>query len=410
MTIAISTPEMKLSSPLVQHKRKALSFVQRGLLLLVILLTALPVLAQAVPDPTAVTLPAPTGAYSVGRTIFEWTDTSRDEIYSDVDGEMRELVVWIWYPAEPAADAQPAAYTPGLMGDLLEQGFGLNTDHILAEAFADEPIAGTSEQYPVLVFSHGNGSLLPFYSALLVELASHGYMVVGIQHTYNAPITVFADGRVITANADEVSSESVQYWSEDTAFVIDQLEALNVGSDQFAGRLDLSHLGVFGHSFGGAAAAEFCLSDSRCDAGVNIDGSYSGAAVEQGVTQPFMQVFSDTTCEQVVASGGIPSLEACQQILQQNQTGWQNIFETAVPSYSVRIAGSRHATFSDGPFLQSLVPQFADGATIDSERAWRITSDYLLGFFNHYINNEDVVLLDGPSSDYPEVTFERREN
>ena len=299
---------------------------------------------------------------------------------------------------------------PGLLGDLMQQGFGLNTDLVLTDAYENAPIVSVDERYPILVFSHGNGSLLPLYSALLVEIASHGYIVVGIQHTYNAPITVFADGRVVAANPQAISGEAVQYWAEDTGFVIDQLEVLNIGVDQFAGRLDLSRLGVFGHSFGGATAAEFCLTDVRCAVGANLDGSYTGAVVEAGVTRPFMQVFSETTCEDVVASGGMPSLEACQQILEQNQAGWQNMFETSVPAFSVTIAGTRHGSYSDVPFLLPLMPQFADGATIDPERAWRITSDYLLGFFDYYLSSEVVLLLDAPSLDYPEVNFERREN
>jgi predicted dienelactone hydrolase len=370
----------------------------------------LPALAQHMPEQVGITLPEPTGPYSVGRTIYEWTDANRDEIYSDVDGEKRDLVVWMWYPAESANDTPPAAYMPGLLGDSFEQSLGLDTDQIHISAYADAPIAGTNERYPVLVFSHGSGSLLPVYSALLVELASHGYIVVGIQHPYNALITGFADGRVIAADPEVLSNESVQYWSEDTAFVIDQLEALNVESELIAGRLDLSRLGIFGHSFGGATAADFCLTDTRCVAGVNLDGSYSGAAADEGVTQPFMQVFSDTTCEEIVASGGMPSLEACQQILDQNRAGWQTMFEASAASFRVRIAGTRHGSFSDVPFLLPLLPQFADGATIDPERAWRITGDYALAFFNKYLNSEVVPLLDAPSPDYPEVTFDQRGN
>ena len=139
----------------------------------------------------------------------------------------------------------------------------------------DAPLAETGGKFPVLVFSHGSGSLLAIYTAMLSEIASHGYVVVGIQHPYNAMMTTFADGRTIPASP-AAANDTVQYWSEDTAFVVDELEKLAAGTGKFGGRLDLSRLGAFGHSFGGAASAEFCLDDARCVAGINFDGSLSG--------------------------------------------------------------------------------------------------------------------------------------
>jgi hypothetical protein len=53
------------------------------------------------------------------------------------------------------------------------------------------------------------------------------------------------------------------------------------------------------------------------------------------------------------------------------------------------------------------MPSLAEGATIDPKRAWRITSDYVLAFFGEYLNGEAAPLLDAPSSEYPEVTFEQ---
>jgi hypothetical protein len=55
--------------------------------------------------------------------------------------------------------------------------------------------------------------------------------------------------------------------------------------------------------------------------------------------------------------------------------------------------------------LLPLIPSLDEGATIDPERAWRITSDYILTFFDKHLNGEDIPLLNAPSSDYPEVTF-----
>jgi pimeloyl-ACP methyl ester carboxylesterase len=359
---------------------------------------SLSALGEGPPEPPAVTLPAPTGPFAAGRTIYEWTDASRDEMLSDVEGERRSVVVWVWYPAE-ASDAPVSEYLPNGLDAIIEQSIGLPVGQIHVQAQDNAPLAQTRQDFPVLVFSHGAGSLLGIYTAMLSEIASHGYVVVGIQHPYNAMATTFADGRVVPMSPG-AAKDSVQYWSEDTAFVVDELESLAAGSGMFGGRLDLTRLGAFGHSFGGAASAEFCLDDPRCVAGINFDGSLSGDVEQVGVTQPFMQVFSGTTCEEVAASGAM-TIEACLPMLAQYRVGWQRMFDASEVGYRLKVDSARHGSFSDLPFLVPLSPMFADNATITSQRAWEITTGYTLAFFNRHLNGSSELF-----PDFPEVALE----
>jgi pimeloyl-ACP methyl ester carboxylesterase len=346
--------------------------------------------------PTAVVLPAPTGPFAVGRTIYEWTDVSRDEMFSDVAGEHRSVVVWVWYPAE-ASDAPASDYMPNGLGDLIEQAVGLPARLVQVPAQDDAPLAETDGTLPVLVFSHGSGSLTAVYTAMLTEIASHGYVVVAIQHPYNAMMTTFADGRAIPTSPD-AGKDSVQYWSEDTAFVVDELEHLAAGSGKFGGRLDLTRLGVFGHSFGGAAAAEFCLDDARCVAGLNFDGSVSGDVEKVGVTQPFMQVLSGTTCEEVAAAGAM-TLDECRPQLERYKIGWQTMFDASAVGYRLTISGARHGSFSDLPLLATLTPVFAEaGATITPERTLEISTRFVLAFFDRHLNGANAPLPDAPEA------------
>jgi pimeloyl-ACP methyl ester carboxylesterase len=334
-------------------------------------------------DPAAVSLPTPTGPFAVGRTIYEWTDVSRDEVFSDVDGEHRSVAVWVWYPAE-SSDAPVSGYMPNGLGDSIEKAIGLPARLVQVPAQDDAPLAETENAFPVLVFSHGAGSLLAVYTAMLSDIASHGYVVVGIQRPYNAMMTTFADGRVIPMSPEASAKDNVQYWSEDTAFVVDELEKLASDSGMFGGRLDLTRLGVFGHSFGGAASAEFCLDDPRCVAGINFDGSLSGDVEKAGVRQPFMQVFSGTTCEEVATSGAM-TLEACLPMLAQYGIGWQRMFDASEVGYRLTISSARHGSFSDLPFLVPLSPMFADNATITPQRVWEITTGLTLAFFDRHL-------------------------
>jgi dienelactone hydrolase len=365
--------------------------VLSGAVLVISATWSLSALGQSIPDPAAVSLPAPTGPYAVGRTIFEWTDASRDEVFSDVEGERRSVAVWVWYPADPS-DAPSSQYMPNGLDAIIEQAVGIPARLVEVPTQDDAPLAETDGEFPVLIFSHGSGSLLAVYTAMLSEIASQGYVVVGIQHPYNAMMTVFSDGRTIAASP-AAANDTVQYWSEDTAFVVDELEKLAAGPGKFGGRLDLARLGAFGHSFGGAASAEFCLDDARCVAGINFDGSLSGDVEKAGVEQPFMQVFSGTTCEEVAASGAM-TLEACLPMLAHYGTGWQRVFETSEVGYRLKIASARHGSFSDLPLLASLAPMFADAATIAPARMLELSTRYAPAFFDRH--------LKGTSEAFPE--------
>ena len=84
-------------------------------------------------------------------------------------------------------------------------------------------------------------------------------------------------------------------WTGDIAFVLDRVGRLNASapSGKFTDRLDMTRVGVYGHSLGGAVAAQFCHEDTRCKAGIDIDGAPHGSVVEAGLRQPFMFLLSD---------------------------------------------------------------------------------------------------------------------
>ena len=87
-------------------------------------------------------------------------------------------------------------------------------------------------RYPTILFSHGWNGFAAQNSAQMVELASHGYVVLGIQHTYGAIVTVFPDGRVAKNNPDALPEGMTEPGYTDTARIL-------VG--QWAGDLSASH-------------------------------------------------------------------------------------------------------------------------------------------------------------------------
>ena len=89
-------------------------------------------------------------------------------------------------------------------------------------------------------------------------------------------------------NTDQV----VKRWVLDVKLVLDRLPKSGPGS-ALASRLDLTRLGVAGHSMGGVMAGQFCVEDRRCKAGLNFDGiPQYGTMIDTPMPAPFLMVYS----------------------------------------------------------------------------------------------------------------------
>lgn len=130
------------------------------------------------------------------------------------------------------------------------------------------------------------------------ELASQGYIVLGIDHTFDAAATVFPDGRtayVQSVNLTDFDERDchIKLWKEDVTFVLDQLEKLNQNDETgfFTGKIDTSRIGMFGYSYGGATAAQILAEDSRVKAAIDMDGTlYGGVLPESGLAGGGMSI------------------------------------------------------------------------------------------------------------------------
>jgi dienelactone hydrolase len=354
-------------------------------------------------------LPSPTGKHKVGRISIELTDQNRLEAYStEKEDKKRELVVWIWYPAEPLTASKPAIYLTDKWSEAdFVYGVKLGTTKFEYHSFENAPVASCQSVYPVIIFSQAGFSVLS-YSAIIEEIASHGYVIVGINHTYDAPVTIFSDGRVIPASSqfmEGINSQAgsikeafqfraavADYKTADIEFVVDQLEKIiNKGSSVLAGRLDLTQLGVFGHSLGGNAALEFCRKDDRCKVAVNLDGANWNEVGKVGLRKPAMIIAAEhpelsSPCDEMVKAKVFPSTEWCEEERLLVSEGWQIIIDQATPGYALTILGAKHINFSDIQFADLPLDspfQVVMGAA-KPELIWRITCDYLLAMFDTY--------------------------
>ena len=254
-------------------------------------------------------LPASTGTYTVGRTVFQWVDSSRPEILTEDPNDPREVSAMIWYPAESGTGVI-AGYFPNLssLSDALVQSgevkwwevFGLR--FIRSASPLDANPVKTEHPFPVVIFSPGNGTNIEFYSSLASEIASHGYLVIGINHPYDVPAVQLSNGEVAPYDKDQWSlpaeahqayiTERVKVRVTDLLYVLEKLDEMN-SNGPFAGIMDLDSVAAAGHSLGGITASEACKADSRFKACLNFDGIQRGGPFSMEETaippeQPFL--------------------------------------------------------------------------------------------------------------------------
>ncbi len=375
---------------------------------------------------TEITLPTPTGSFAVGRAIYDWTDDAKLDTLAPVPGTKRELLGWIWYPAAagqsvamddyvPAQVRAPAGRVGGaLIFRLLALIFRLLTrdlSKVHGHSARDPDVSSQQPSYPVVIMRAGASAGVVGYSTLAEDLASHGYVVVGFDAPYRTGVVVFPDGRVmrrtpennpeLCAGREQATcmNKLLTAWTADIAFVLDQLERLNASdaSGKFTGRLDMTRVGVFGHSFGGAQAAQFCHDDSRCKAGIDVDGRPFGSVIQAGLHQPFMFLLS---------GHGDSSDPVSRQIL----ANIQSIYDRLPPDGRLRIEirGANHFLFSDdGALLKShivLRTLRALGVVgIDGRRQLAVTVYCVHSFFDAYLKGASVSRLKISSPLYPEI-------
>jgi dienelactone hydrolase len=356
-------------------------------------------------------LPPLTGPYAIGTQIFHLIDTSREEKFTDDPYDKREVMMQLWYPRENISNGPIAPYMDPVVFNWLKQqspiplfmipdhAYTFVTTHAILNA---SPIQKNG-YFPLILFSHGYDGVRSIYTSLIEDIVSHGYVIAAIDHPYIAGITVFPDGHIITLPTISPNpNEAEQYFQKafdsvigDLAFVLDYLTNLTIHNKTWKNLLDLSHVGVYGHSFGGGAAAMLC-NDDRITAGIALDGYFRGDIITQGLSTPFLMILAE----------GRFARDNTTQIL------WQN---SATDIFRAEIEGSAHYGYTDvGILLDHLAPiipkKLVGFGTITPKRLVKICNAYNLAFFNIYLKGEPLEPLLTLTNIYPEVNFTYKQN
>lgn len=354
-----------------------------------ILLVAMATLVAMFIGSTAVHLavPAPTGAYPVGRDRIVLVDSSRPETHTPAAGDVRSVPLQLWYPAE-ADTGTPAEYVDGL--EAISEGLtasgalsGVEVAALpLVRTGALDGATVAAGSHPVIVLSPGNETNVAFYGSLAEDLASHGYLVIGVDHPYQVAATSTADGQVAiydkTQDTGDIGSAVAAKIDERVADVMFVIDSLRSGDNQLASfvtQADLDRIGILGHSNGGLTAFEVCRADPTVDACLNMDGQGAGGPfgvqVDAGAPPvPFLYLTKETVIHPTLGEH----------------------FETA-GSLAVRavVPDASHDSFTDGPLFQPGI----NPLTTSAQRVMTSVRSITVAFFDQWLRKSRDRPYDG---------------
>lgn len=401
-----------------------------GLILASLLLMISLLLPVLLPVPH---LPEPAGPFEVGTVDEVLEDPGREEVFTANPDDRRRIGVRIWYPGEQTRRIREQYYwdRQGITGKAysLNSGMGpfwyAHLNRVRTNGHPGAPLSSLEKKFPVVIYSHSFYGLNTENTMLMELLASEGYVVVSIAHTYENILTFLGEDETVPGDldhffelydahaereealysafreaaddttrydlvrqilaVDDQSTQLLKIRTDDVLLVLRALKKWNSGNNMFRSRLDLERVGILGWSFGGSTAMESCMADTTLKAGINLDGYPYGPLFNKGDTmrQPFMliQSESDDIMEKMVGR------------LQMERVGSQGHYYV--------IKGAQHTNFWDFPYFFRIYKYIDFWGPIDPMRMLEIEKTFILGFFDRYLKGKEVSLPDAADSCRP---------
>jgi len=351
-------------------------------------------LMQTLVARSIVAAPRPTDSQTVGTRELVLSEASYQDPYLR-NGTPRELMVRFWYPAESAAACRKAAYTSAKVWAYMSQLSGLPLPEVSTNSCQDADVA--TGRHPVAVITHGYTGTFTDYTFLAEDLASRGYIVASVNHTYESTAVAFPDGQFAKSAFGShlgpqlrEDSDAITFATRvrlaDLKLVLDELQRMSMQrKSPFRGRMDINRVALMGHSLGGLTAILGVQAEPRFRAGIVLDGTVPPDLGERS-TIPLLLVnagkdaWGDDECR-----------------LWNHLAGERTV---------INLAGAEHFALSDAVWL-------AHGAiktgTMRPDTTVAAVRDYVAAFLNHNLNGARLnPLLSGPSARYPQADITTR--
>ena len=343
------------------------------------------------------TMPAPEGDFSIGSETFHWVDSSRLEWFTDEnDNDVREIMVQAWYPSENSDSIGTNSYMDfmNLRSKTLASAGKIpaflpsHLNMISTNTRNDVACSNKLEKYPVLIFSHGITGSRHLHQILFEHLASKGYIVFALDHSFDANLTIFPDGKIadyrseITGHPDSVliREKQINTRAFDIGFIIDQIRKIETGiiDSKLSGRLDLDRVALGGHSYGGATAVLASHNNEIVKACVVLDGWISpipDKVISEGINVPFLFM-------------GRPSWHDSDYPGNYERLA-DLITHSSNEKYDLRINQTLHLDYTDIPLMSPLVRHVMDVGDLKPSTTLSLINDLVLGFLEVHLLERD---------------------
>ena len=330
-----------------------------------------------------------TGPYDVKQVSAILVDESRVETF-ETDGSNREVPVYFYYP--------------DIKGEAADNSF------------------------PLVIFSHGAFGYYQSNTSTYMELASHGYVVISLDHPYHSFFTKDTNGKTIIVNPKfmqevmyinengtpeqeiiELSHSWLDIRTADINFVLDCVKAAMaaqeettlpvcwfVDSEVFIEEIlsvlsmtDTEHIGLMGHSMGGAASVTVGRTREDIDAVIELDGTMLGEQFSyiNGVYDFYDEAYP------------VPLLSVSneahyfdgQELADWYVNSW--VLANAKDAKYTYFKGSGHMNFTDLPLFSPALANMLGVGGVNPEECVLKMNQLVLEYFNCYLKNTGEVTV-----------------
>lgn len=312
----------------------------------------------------------PTGKYTVGASVYEWIDESREmKIRSDFS-QKRAIVTQFWYPAKPDSTLSKSPYS-ALSKDYLKT---------LTNSYLRASIAEDIEKASLIIIVPGRGTERFLYTSIAEELASYGFVVASIDMPeigyviYQDGFTLYPSDDFKTPSGmmagpyervDAFFEKPTEMGYQDLIFALEKITELNAHT--FENKLDLNKIGVFGHSLGGRIAGEFTARNEKVRALSTMEGIPPRDVRYEGkIDVPTLLLCSSGTLKYAV----------------DNYNSLIKNRKSIV--YMTDLVGFGHNSMTDNPYIYPKNFRYE----IDPQKALEISRTLLIDFFKESLMGE----------------------
>ncbi len=312
---------------------------------------------------------AQTGSFEVDTKSITYVDANRIDPFSQT-GENRKLTVQFWYPS----------------------------------------IEKSEDTFPLVVFSHGAFGYRDSNVSTFENLAGNGYVVCSIDHSSHAFFAKHVDGSMTLVDRtflnDAVNITNEDYDEQTTYDKTHEWLALREGDMNFAlekilhnengvipesihSLINKEKIGLFGHSLGGATAAQLGRERWDVDAVIVIDGTMIGeeTGFENGravlnhepYPVPLLNLYNESHYADARQLG----------------TAYNNLSASAhaLRAYDVVIRGSGHLNFTDLPLFSPALAKMLGIGAVDSRYCIETMNRITLQFFDSTLKDTGDLIL-----------------